>query len=254
MKRILTALVLIPIVLYLVILAPSPVFAALVALVAILCYREYASIAEATAGKLGPAGYAAGVALLALDANGLTFLTVVALIAMSLAMRSEDLSQSLAHAGATLLGVVYIFGTWKCAILLREQNQYWLVFALAINWVGDIAAYYVGKTIGKHKLAPRVSPAKTWEGSAGSIGASMVFGYFYLRNLFPETTPAAALALAAVANIAGQFGDLAESALKRGAGVKDSGAILPGHGGLLDRVDSTLFTLPVVYVYLLLAR
>ena len=255
MKRVLTAAVLIPIVLYLVLLAPPPVVAVLIGLVAIVCYREYSSIAEASAGKLGPAGYAAGVALLALDApDALIFLTVVALIAMSLAMRSEDLARSLTHAGATLLGVVYIFGAWKCAILLRDRSPYWLLLALAINWVGDIAAYYVGKGIGKHKLAPRVSPAKTWEGSAASIAASMVFGFFYLRSLLPETTVAAALALPAIANIAGQFGDLAESALKRGAGVKDSGAILPGHGGLLDRVDSTLFTLPVVYVYLLLAR
>jgi phosphatidate cytidylyltransferase len=254
MKRVLTALVLIPVVLYLVIMAPSPVASAVIALVGIICYREYASIAEPAAGKLGPAGYAAGIALLALDAHGVIFLTVVTLIAMSLAMRCEDLAQSLTHAGATLLGVIYIFGTWKCAILLREQNEYWLLFALAINWVGDIAAYYVGKGIGRHHLAPRVSPAKTWEGSAGSIAASMLFGFFYLRNFFPETTIPAALALPAAANIAGQFGDLAESALKRGAGVKDSGAILPGHGGLLDRVDSTLFTLPVVYVYLLLAH
>jgi phosphatidate cytidylyltransferase len=254
MKRVFTALVLIPIVLYLVILAPSPVVFAAVALVAIICYREYAGIAAETVGKLGPAGYAAGIALLALEANGVIFLTAVALIAMSLAMRSGDLAQSLTHAGATLLGVVYIFGTWKCAILLRDENPYWLLLALAINWVGDIAAYYVGKGIGKHHLAPRVSPAKTWEGSAASIAAAMVFGYFYLRNLFPETNAMAALALPVAANIAGQFGDLAESALKRGAGVKDSGDILPGHGGLLDRVDSTLFTLPVVYVYLLLAR
>jgi phosphatidate cytidylyltransferase len=153
-----------------------------------------------------------------------------------------------------LLGVVYIFGSWKCAILLREIGPYWLLFALAINWVGDIAAYYVGKSIGKHKLAPRVSPGKTWEGAAASIVAALAFGAVYLHRFAPGVSWIEALAISALSNAAGQFGDLAESALKRGANVKDSGTLLPGHGGLLDRVDSALFTMPAVYVYLRLVQ
>ena len=153
-----------------------------------------------------------------------------------------------------LLGVVYIFGAWKCAILLRDMSPYWLLFALAINWVGDISAYYVGKNLGLHKLARRISPGKSWEGSIASVVASTAFGVVYLKR-FPSDMPIVQMvALSTLANIAGQLGDLAESALKRGAGVKDSGTILPGHGGLLDRVDSTLFTMPAIYLWLRLVK
>jgi phosphatidate cytidylyltransferase len=148
-----------------------------------------------------------------------------------------------------VLGVVYIFGSWKFAVLLRAANAHWLVYALALNWVGDIAAYYVGRSVGRHKLAPRVSPKKSWEGAAASLAASVVFGGFYLGRFLPAVPLAQSLALSAAANVAGQFGDLSESALKRGAGVKDSSSLLPGHGGWLDRVDSTLFALPIVYLF-----
>src|SRR5205085_2719791 len=103
---------------------------------------------------LGPVGYAAGLGFLALNDNVAIFVTIVALLAIALAMRSEELTAALPRASAMLLGVVYVFGSWKCAILLREIGPYWLLFALAINWVGDIAAYYVGKSVGMHKLAP----------------------------------------------------------------------------------------------------
>ncbi|HWB98977.1 MAG TPA: phosphatidate cytidylyltransferase, partial [Bryobacteraceae bacterium] len=117
-------------------------------------------------------------------------------------------------------------------------------------WIGDAGAYYVGRRLGRHKLAPRISPGKSWEGAIASVAVSVLFGVFYLARFLPSVPAAAAIAISAVANIAGQLGDLAESAIKRGAGVKDSGTILPGHGGFLDRVDSTLFVLPVVYLYI----
>ena len=129
-----------------------------------------------------------------------------------------------------------------------------LLFALVLNWIGDVAALYVGKAFGRHKLAPRISPAKTWEGSVASFAASLLFGFFYLTRLVPSVTPLQSIALAAVGNVAGQIGDLAESAMKRGAGVKDSGTMLPGHGGWLDRVDSSMFALPVVYWLVTLIR
>jgi phosphatidate cytidylyltransferase len=255
MKRVLTSLILIPLVLYIVILGrPWMVFAA-VTLAAMLCYREYCGIAAGYGvARLGPVGFAAGLGVLALSEGGAIFLTVVALAGISLAMRSDDLAEVLPRASAMLLGVVYIFGAWKCAILLRDASPYWLLFALAINWVGDISAYYVGKNLGIHKLARRISPGKSWEGSIASIVVSFVFGLVYLHRFSPLIPPIQAIALSALANIAGQLGDLAESALKRGAGVKDSGTLLPGHGGLLDRVDSALFTMPLVYVYLRLVR
>jgi phosphatidate cytidylyltransferase len=124
------------------------------------------------------------------------------------------------------------------------------LFALAVNWVGDVAAFYVGRSIGKHKLAPRISPAKSWEGALASLVAAVIFGYAFFRYVQPAIALAHMLALSVIANAVGQIGDLAESAIKRGAGVKDSSTLLPGHGGFLDRLDSSLFTMPVVYYYL----
>ena len=254
MKRVLTSLILIPLVLYVVILGSPWMLLAVIAVAAMLCYREWCNIASGNGiANLGPLGYAAGLGVLALSDGAAIFLTVVALAGISLAMRSVDLAEVMPRASATLLGVVYIFGAWKCAILLREISPYWLLFALAINWVGDISAYYVGKNLGVHKLARRISPGKSWEGAIASAVFSTTFGAIFLKRFFPAMPLAQAIALSALANIAGQLGDLAESALKRGAGVKDSGTLLPGHGGLLDRVDSALFTMPFVYAWLRLA-
>jgi len=150
-------------------------------------------------------------------------------------------------AASLLLGVVYIFGPLRCGIDLHSISPYWLFFALSLNWAGDIAALYVGRLIGRHKMAPHVSPAKSWEGAVASVAASVIYGALYFPRLLPAVPLMEALALTAIANIAGQFGDLCESAMKRGAGVKDSGSLLPGHGGWLDRLDSSLFALPVVY-------
>jgi phosphatidate cytidylyltransferase len=255
MKRVVTSLILIPVVLYIVILGHPWLAFGAVTLCAMLCYREYCGVAGGYGvTKLGPLGFAAGLGVLALSDGSAIFLTVVALAGISLAMRSEELSEVLPKASAMLLGVVYIFGPWKCAILLRDISPYWLLFALAINWVGDISAYYVGKNLGMHKLARRISPGKSWEGAIASVVASIVFGVVYLKRFAPDMPIAQVVALSVLANIAGQLGDLAESALKRGAGVKDSGTILPGHGGLLDRVDSTLFTMPAVYLWLRLVK
>lgn len=253
MKRVLTALVLFPLVTYVVVWSPQWAVLAVTALVALLCFHEYSGIAAGYQdGKLGPLGYGAGLLILALPGNAQAMLAVIALalIALSLALRADDLRGGIVRAAFLLLGVVYVFGCWRFAPLLRAQNRYWLLYALVLNWIGDIGAYYIGRAVGRHKLAPVVSPGKSWEGSAASLAASLIFGFFFLRWAIPAVPPAAALGLSAAANIAGQFGDLCESALKRGAGVKDSGTLLPGHGGMLDRVDSTLFTLPVVYLYL----
>ena len=254
MKRVLTALALIPLVLCIAIWGPSWLMFAAVTLAAMICYREYCGIAAGYGvTNLGPVGFAAGLGVLALNDNTTIFLTVVALTGISLAMRSSDLSETLPRASTMLLGVLYVFGTWRCAILLREAGWPWLLFALAINWVGDMSAYYVGKNLGMHKLC-QISPAKTWEGAIASLVASVAFGVAFLQRFAPGSAVLELIALSALANVAGQLGDLAESALKRGAGIKDSGSILPGHGGLLDRVDSALFTMPVVYVYLRLVK
>jgi phosphatidate cytidylyltransferase len=255
MKRVLTSLILIPLVWYIVILGPVWLVLAAATLCAMLCYREYCGIAAGYGvTELGPVGFAAGLGVMTLTDGAAIFLTVLALTGISLAMRSENLADVLPRASTMLLGVVYIFGAWKCGVLLREASSYWLLFALAINWVGDASAYYVGKNIGMHKLAPRISPGKSWEGSVASLVAAIVFGIFYVRHFWPDMPMIEVVGLSALANVIGQLGDLAESALKRGAGVKDSGTLLPGHGGLLDRVDSALFTMPAVYVYLRLLK
>ncbi len=248
MKRVVTALVLIPTFLYLSLWSPNWAFLTAVAGVSVLCFREYANLAALhQLEKPGLFGYAAGLLMLFLPGKDSSFLVLAAILAMSLALRFQDLAKALPSAAALVLGVLYVFGSMRCAIDLRAIHAYWLFFALSLNWVGDIAALYVGKLIGRHKLAPHVSPAKTWEGAAGSVAASLIYGAIYFPRLLPNAPLAEALALTALANMAGQLGDLCESAMKRGAGVKDSGNLLPGHGGWLDRIDSSLFALPVVY-------
>jgi len=248
MKRVLTALLLIPTFCYLILWAPQWLFLVSAAAVAILCFREYASIvALHQIPKPGLFAYAAGLLLLLLPDRDFAFLVLVAILAMALSLRSRNLKEALPYAAALLLGIAYVFGSLRCGIELRTISPYWLFFALSLNWVGDIAALYVGRLIGRHSLAPHVSPAKSWEGSVASMMASIVYGAVYLPRWLPSASLITGLGLTAVANIAGQFGDLCESAWKRGADLKDSGTLLPGHGGWLDRLDSSLFALPVVY-------
>jgi phosphatidate cytidylyltransferase len=254
MKRILTAVALIPIVVYVVLWANFWAFLAVLVTVAFLCYREFDDVAAAYGfGAPGPLGYGAGLLFLIWWQDTWLLIVGIALVLLALAMRRDDLAQSLPRAALLLAGIVYIFGCWKCAIPLREMNPHWLMYALLVNWVGDMGAYYVGRRWGRHKMAPRVSPHKSWEGAVASVAASVLVAGAYLLRFVPGVGVAQAVALTVAANAAGQLGDLAESALKRGAGLKDSGAMLPGHGGFLDRVDSTLFSLPLIYAYLKLA-
>lgn len=252
MKRLLTAGVLVPFFLYSILLAPRWFFLAALAIVASFCFYEFSGIVAATfparpAVRPGILGYAAGLLLLVLPSHEAAFFALLALLALGLSLRSPDLADCLPAAAALVLGVAYVFGSWRCAAALRVIDPWWLVFALAINWVGDSFAYYGGRAFGRHKLAPRVSPAKSWEGTLCSLASAAVLGTLFLYWRFPQVPVAPAVALSLLANAAGQFGDLAESAIKRGAGVKDSGNLLPGHGGWLDRVDSSLFSVPAVY-------
>ena len=254
MKRILTAVALIPIVVYVVLWANFWAFLAVLLTVAFLCYREFNDVAAAYGfGAPGPLGYGAGVLLLAWPQETWLLVVGIALILLALAMSGDDLAKSLPRAALLLAGIVYVFGCWKCAMPLRELNPHWLMYALLVNWVGDMGAYYVGSRWGRHKMAPRVSPNKSWEGAAASVVASVLVAGAYLLRFVPGVAVAQAVALTVAANAAGQLGDLTESAMKRGAGVKDSGGILPGHGGFLDRVDSTLFSLPLIYAWLKIA-
>jgi phosphatidate cytidylyltransferase len=250
MKRVLTAIVLGALAVYTVLAAHPVLFLIVLAAFAIVSFYEYTKLAEAHGyDARGPVGYAAGLVLLVTRRSDLLLVTLAGLIGLVLSLRSADFSKVLPRASALVLGLAYTFGAWKCAMLLREINAHWLLYALVLNWVADTAAFLAGKAFGRHKLAPRLSPGKTWEGAIAGVAGAAVFGLIYLGRYIPEISPLEALAVTSLATIAGQFGDLAESALKRGANVKDSGNLLPGHGGLLDRVDSTLFTLPLVYLW-----
>lgn len=244
MKRVLTAAVLAVFALWTIFLSPQLAFLAITAIVACLCYSEFLNIARAH-GVEGPLllVYPAGLAAM-VRVDALPILTLILLIA---ALRVSHLRNALGFAGSSVLAIVYVFLPWRWAADLRAIHTGWLFYALSVNWVGDAAAYYAGRAFGRNKLAPRVSPGKSWEGAVGSVIVSTAYGialgqWFHLDVAWPVMA-----GLTVVANAAGQIGDLVESALKRGAGLKDSGSILPGHGGLLDRLDSSLFTLPVVY-------
>ncbi len=262
MTRVVTALFLVPIAVYSALFAPWWFFFAVITIVAVLCFREYALISKAFA----PLGYVAGILILLAPEHQLVPLIVLStLAAMCLSLSADSAEKGVAEAASLVLGIIYVFGAWKMGILLHDSNSergafgvsaghHWLMFGLMVNWVGDTGAYYVGKKFGRHKLAPSVSPGKSWEGAAASALTGVAFGMIYLPLTIKGASLPVAGGLALAANVAGQVGDLAESAIKRGAGVKDSGALLPGHGGFLDRVDSTMFALPVLYALLTFRR
>jgi len=155
--------------------------------------------------------------------------------------------------GGMLVGLVVLFPTWLALVQLRVPGPGILLAILAVVWIADIAAYFSGKAFGKHKLAPAISPGKTWEGAVGAGFGVVVYGSV-LRIVYafePVGMPLWILGLLAVTAIS-IVGDLYESLLKRQAGIKDSSNVLPGHGGVLDRIDSLTSTLPVVALLWLL--
>lgn len=256
MKRVLTALVLAPLAVFLIFGGHFWLTQVAVALFAVLCAVEFRNlIGHFQFQKPSITALVIGLCLLLLPLPyAFPVLMIGALVLLVLTLRGDDMRLTLPSAGAGLLGVIYVFGSWKTGLLLVRMDPHWLMLALAINWVGDSAAFAVGKMIGRHKLAPLISPGKSWEGAIGALIISTAIAVLYIRWFSPETSVALAILIACTANIAGQVGDLAESALKRGAGVKDSGTMLPGHGGWLDRLDSSLFSMPVVYTILLTAH
>lgn len=251
MRRVLTAAVLIPLVAFVIFYGPTVLFQLVTAALAFICFHEYTTIASAQGVRIPEwLGHVCGIVFLFAPWTGWQTPLAITMFIMAWALRSDKLTDCLPLAASVLLGVVYIYGAWKCAGILRDYNVWWIFFAVSINWVGDSAAMYAGKKFGKHKLAPVVSPGKTWEGAIASALFSTIYGVVLLGRFLPEVPMAHVIAISLAACIAGQIGDLAESALKRGAGMKDSGNLLPGHGGWLDRLDSTLFSMPTVAIYL----
>ena len=248
MKRILTALALIIGAVYLVWFASTSVFIAATLSVGALCYWEFSGLVMGLGiRRPGVAGLLIGAAIILFPDKIIWISFLFLVVQMIWLLQSDSLRDIVPEGGAMFLGAFYSFSPWHFAVELRHISVHLLFFALALNWVGDSAAYYVGRQFGKHKLAPLISPGKSWEGAAASVAGSICFGLMYLGNTMPKIPLWAIVGLAALGNISGQFGDLFESAVKRGAGLKDSGNLLPGHGGVLDRLDSSMFAVPVVY-------
>lgn len=151
-----------------------------------------------------------------------------------------------------LQGIIYIPLLLSFLILIRagDSGMTWIFLLLAIIFAGDTGAYYVGSCWGKHKLAPAISPGKTVEGSVGGVAANLVVGAIGKIFFFPELSWVLSIAFFLAVGAAGQMGDLFESEMKRSSGIKDSSGILPGHGGILDRIDALLFASPVAYVFI----
>jgi phosphatidate cytidylyltransferase len=248
MKRVLTALIAIPIVVALTWFAPDWIFALVAGLVAALAVEEFASLGAASGIGRPGRWFLAPAALVTASFMGgpgwvLTTLTLSALALLTAAVFGSPIETALGRVSTGLGGLLYCSVTLGFLILLPREL---ILLLFAIIWIGDSAAYYGGRALGRHPLAPRVSPNKTVEGAAAGLVASVVAGVAG-GVLFLGEPWLNLLIISAVTAAAGQIGDLAESVLKRSAGVKDSSSVLPGHGGILDRLDSLFFAAPVFY-------
>lgn len=177
------------------------------------------------------------------------FLFVLGMAVLTL-WTTRPLVEALPAAGISTSALLLVAFPLSFAVRLHaipRQGPQLLLFVFVITWVGDTAAYFVGRSIGKHALAPHVSPKKTWEGTVASFLGSLIVALVFVR--FMVVPLPHLLGMAAVGNVAGQAGDLLESAYKRSAGIKDSGTLLPGHGGVLDRIDALILAIPVVWYY-----
>jgi phosphatidate cytidylyltransferase len=268
LARVLTALVLLPI-LIASFLIPSlaPLFAAIVGIALILALLEFWILAGKQQIRADPvAGFLGAAALFtifyfsnprdAVDFSSivavLVLLTICSLVATML--RGAPFERMLARSGVTVLGVMYVVFLGSHLVAIRnsftpELSKDLLSFLLLVVMGSDAAAYYGGRAFGKHKLAPTVSPGKTWEGAVAGMLASLLLAAASYYWFFRQLPLKFALPLAAVMNVFGVLGDLTESALKRSVDTKDTARLLPGHGGMLDRIDSLLFTAPLIYYF-----
>jgi phosphatidate cytidylyltransferase len=289
-KRVATAVVLIPLVLLLVLKAPLYLLAIVAGAVAVLAISEFLRLV--TPYGVQPLGLATYIYVALffvfvifastnptplLEATAMLYgIAVAAALApfvfLAVVMRRSNLPSGYPAAAASSFAFAYIAIPMALLVAIRQQpaGAIWTIYTLLAVWAGDIFAYFVGKSLGRHRMSPEISPKKTWEGAVASIAASVIVGTLWFQHapaissallrvglidrrdgMFgleqPQLWPI--ILLSAVVNIAAQLGDLVESLIKRGAGVKDSGAILPGHGGMLDRIDAMLFAVPVVWAY-----
>lgn len=258
LKRWITGIIAVPILFGVIAFGGEEAFAVLIVLASLLGMGEYNRMVFGrgfTPEKAETLVIALFILVAAFFANLPLLLAVLAFGVMTVLMlnllRIKSQGLDMAHAGQVILGVLYIPLLMAHFILIRQLQSgiLWVFFILVLAFAGDIAAYYIGRRFGKHKLLPEVSPGKTIEGIFGLVAGSIVGCLLFKLFFFPTLPAAHAVVLGLVGSVAGQLGDLSESALKRAAGVKDSGMILPGHGGILDRLDCLMFITPFVYYY-----
>jgi phosphatidate cytidylyltransferase len=265
MKRVITAAVLVPLVLLLLLRGSYLLVLVATALVAELATWEYISIADAHDSCIPRKLVLIAIAVLFAATFHSSFLVLpviglCSLVLLLVCSFRSPLERVLPDTAFSVFALIYIGLTLATLPLLwvQQDGPSLLVFLFCIVWTGDTAALYVGRNFGRTKLAPRLSPNKSWEGSAASLGGGLLIAAGLvalsraLENKSISTLHFAGsmahwLGLAVVVNLFAQVGDLVESAIKRGAGVKDSGAMLPGHGGILDRIDALLLAAPALW-------
>lgn len=265
MKRVITAAVLVPLVLLLIFKGSFAAVLVAAAVVSGLAAWELLELAEPAGARPPRLAVLAAIALLFAATYLDTEMETPALLALSLALFilcafRSPLQRVLPDTGSSIFCLIYPgLALTTLPLLWAEGNgPSLLLFLFCVVWCGDVAALYIGRAWGQRKLAPRLSPNKTWEGSAASVAGSVLIGValFWLARLLESHSVFAIdysgalwrwVVLAILLNIAAQVGDLIESAIKRGSGAKDSGALLPGHGGILDRIDALLLAAPALW-------
>jgi phosphatidate cytidylyltransferase len=283
LKRTLTALLLIPPVVYLIGWSPKWLFMLAIAIAVVLALREYFGLCRAMGFKVFPwIGCSAAAAMCVVWAFpprlnpfvvALMLVVLMLLLIPIVAMRqSLDLKDYLTATSMTIFGVLYIGLSLSCLLPIRFNSEAFkytatlsneranalhftagsvlILFLFVVIWAGDISAYLVGRPMGKIPFFARISPRKTWEGAIAGLVGSVAAGWAVSHWFWTAAHQKEAILLAALIAVAGQIGDLVESAMKRGAKQKDSGTLLPGHGGFLDRIDSLLFAAPALWLAL----
>ncbi|MFC1580110.1 phosphatidate cytidylyltransferase [Thermodesulfobacteriota bacterium] len=260
LRRWLTAIIAVPFLIYIIGFGPRELFHLLLFLAAITGQFEFYRI---TCPDLSKLVQGAGVLLtlwlyLSLSLGQVFILPAIILswvmVPMALIMftyRSVG-TQSMHFLASAIMAPLYAGLPLALLILIDRfpKGNLWVFFLLAVIFLGDTGAFYFGRAFGKHKLYPSVSPGKTWEGAIGGLFSSLIAALVFFLFIPLYQWGVAIIGLTAALSIAGQIGDLAESVIKRTYGAKDSGSILPGHGGILDRIDGLLFSIPILYIYL----
>jgi phosphatidate cytidylyltransferase len=265
-KRWITGLVALPFLIYL-IYAGGVAFALMIAVAALLAFWEYFRIALKTEADgfrtiVTAIGYLTAILMVAATHRYSAEMLIVVLGAniiisgLVFLFFFNSTPKMIESLRIQIQGVLYIPLSLSILVLIRNGSDgiSWIFFLLIIIFAGDTSAFYFGTYFGRHKLSPSVSPGKTVEGSIGGFLANIAVGSIFKFLLFPHLSWGICFFFFILIGAAGQVGDLFESALKRMSGVKDSGTILPGHGGILDRIDALLFATPVMYLFLIYAQ